>query len=279
MKILITGYNGFIGSTLWNHLQTNFDVELFGLEKDEFVERRTYDTVIHCGAIARTAECNDIFDSHSYNVQTTLDILNRTKFSKLIYISSCAVYGSHDETITEDSALKIPSVYAAQKLYSEQLVKFFGETRNIPVCGLRLFNVYGIGQSQSGMYPNVIASMLRSVKQNNVIQITGDGTQIRDFVHVDDVVDAIKKVTFGTLQQNSSIYNVCSNIGYDMNYVADVINTTFKTSMKEYTPNRPFDMYKQIGSYQKLYNDFGWTPQKTLDKELQTLVNYEYENI
>lgn len=278
MKILITGHKGFIGSKLWDSMNNNPDLQLFGLEKNESVKPDSYDAVIHCGAIARTAECNDIFDSHGYNVQTTLDLLRDTTFGKFVYISSCAVYGSHSDLITEESALKIPSIYSAQKLYSEQLVTFFGKTRGIPTCGLRLFNVYGIGQSQLGKYPNVIAGMLRSAKTENKIQVTGDGTQIRDFVHVDDVVRAVNMVTFGK-QTNHDVYNVCTGIGHDMNYVANTINGIFPTSKIEYIPAREFDMYKQIASYNRIYNDIGWEPTKKFSVELDRLVRFEYESL
>lgn len=279
MKILITGHKGFIGSTLMKTLGINSNLELFGLEKDEPVVSDSYDVVIHCGAIARTAECNQIFSPHGYNVQTTLDLLQHTKFGKFVYISSCAVYGSHDDTITEDSTLHIPSIYSAQKLYSEQLVTFFGKTRNIPTCGLRLFNVYGIGQSQVGQYPNVIASMLRSVKLENKVQVTGDGTQIRDFVHVDDVVRAIGLAAFTSQPQQNTVYNVCTGIGHDMNYIADNITNIFSGSTKEYIAEREFDMYKQIGSYMKIYDDLHWSPTKTFSTELEKLIRYEHESL
>lgn len=279
MKVLITGHKGFIGSTLMNTLRLNSTLELFGLEKDEPVQKESYDIVIHCGAIARTAECNDIFSPHGYNVQTTLDLLQHTRFEKFVYISSCAVYGSHDDTITEESTLHLPSIYSSQKLYSEQLVTFFGKTRGIPTCGLRLFNVYGIGQSQAGKYPNVIASMLRTVKTQNKVQVTGDGTQIRDFVHVNDVVNAITAVSFSSQPENNPVYNVCTNVGYDMNYIANTINNIFIGSTTEYIAEREFDMYKQIGSYQRIYNDTGWKPTQQFPVELEKLVRYEYESL
>ena len=281
MKVLITGHRGFIGSALWKTLEDS-GIELCGIEKHYGTipaELRVfrYDCVIHLGAIARTAECNKIFDAHRYNVDTTLDILKHLTFKKLIYISSCAVYGSHDSVITESSSLEVPSVYAAQKLYSEQLCNFFGQINNIPTISLRLFNVYGVGQRQDGAYPNVIASMLRSAKNDGVVQVTGDGTQVRDFVHVDDVVDAI--TTIMNTDEWPSVgqsYNVATQIGSDMNFVAEQIMQTYGVP-KEYLDPRPFDMYQQIGSFEKLNDHFGWTPKKVFAEELRKVIEYDHE--
>jgi len=279
VKILITGHKGFIGSTLWKTLES-LGVELYGLEKDYVsipAELRvlTFDFVVHLGAVARTAECNKIFDAHNYNVKTTLDILKHLTFKRLIYISSCAVYGSHGSVITEESSLKVPSVYAAQKLYSEQLCNFFGQINNIPTVSLRLFNVYGIGQRQDGAYPNVIASMLRSAKKDGVVQVTGDGTQMRDFVHVDDVVNVITTIiNTEEWPELGGSYNVSTQIGYDMNFVADQIAQTYEVPVQQIDP-RLFDMYQQIGSFTKLRNHFGWEPKRHFKEELHRLILHD----
>jgi UDP-glucose 4-epimerase len=281
MKILITGHKGFIGSTLWKKLES-LEVELYGLEKDYVsipakLRVLPFDFVIHLGAVARTAECNKIFDAHNYNVKTTLDILKHLTFKRLIYISSCAVYGSHGSVITEESSLKVPSVYAAQKLYSEQLCNFFGQINNIPIVSLRLFNVYGIGQRQDGAYPNVIASMLRSAKRDGVVQVTGDGTQTRDFVHVDDVVNAITTIiNTEEWPELGGSYNVSTQMGYDMNFVADQIAQTYEVPV-QHIDSRPFDMYQQISSFKKIKNDFGWEPQKYFRQELQKVIDYDHK--
>lgn len=277
MDILITGHKGFIGSNLYKALEPYHNV--FGLEKEYSVDsliKKDYDIVIHCGALARTAECNLIFDAHNLNVKTTLDLLKDLFFKKFIYISSCAIYGSSNAVITENTYTNPPSVYAAQKLYSEHIVNYYGLLNDVSTISLRLFNVYGPGQSKLGQYPNVIASLCRSILNNNYAEVTGDGSQIRDFVHVSDVVEAIKLCVNHYFASGNYIYNVCTNVGTSVHDVAKYLtDSTNNSSQIKFIEPRQFDMYKQIGSFDKIKNELGWQPTINIIDGLADLVNKE----
>lgn len=262
MKILITGHRGFIGRHLFDLYSLIYQYEVYGLERGESlstVPDITYDAVIHCGAVARTAECNQIFDVHQDNVGRTLELLEKVKFKRFINISSCAVYGSHDTIITEESSLRLPSVYAAQKLYSEQLVKFFGLTRNKTVFNLRLFNVYGIGQSMKGNYPNVVASMMRDALTDSVVYVYGDGSYTRDFVHVSDVGTAVTDVLHLPPTKTNITLNVSTGVATSILDVATHIARRCIARI-EFRPTRPFDMAHQVASYDALHQLTGWRP-------------------
>lgn len=140
------------------------------------------DVVFHTAAIARTAETlTDPMGANRTNVDGTLNLLQMAKVWKVkrfVHSSSSIVYTG-------------PSTpYAVGKIASEHYVTLFGKLYNLSTISLRYANVYGPGQRRDGAYPNVLASFARDKAEKGYITIYGDGSVTRDFVHVDDVVEA-----------------------------------------------------------------------------------------
>ena len=195
-------------------------------------------------------------------VQNRRRQLDNFKFKNFIYTSSCAIYGNQKNLpITEDNHPNPPSMYAAQKLFSENMVHLHLSHIGKPSTCLRLFNTYGIGQSQRGKYPNVLASLIRTYNEKGYVEITGDGTQTRDFIHVEDVVDAFIKSM--SIDSGNHIFNVCSGREISLNYLASMI-----TDDVRYIPERRFDIYKQVASYNEINKRLGWKPTKVLEDEI-----------
>lgn len=140
------------------------------------------DVVFHTAAIARTAETiTDPMGANRTNVDGTLNLLQMAKVWKVkrfVHSSSSIVYTG-------------PSTpYAVGKIAGEHYVTLFGKLYNLSTISLRYANVYGPGQRRDGAYPNVLASFARDKAEKGYITIYGDGSVTRDFVHVDDVVEA-----------------------------------------------------------------------------------------
>lgn len=288
MKILVTGNKGFIASYLIQKLNILFPTaEILGFDKEEYFnhsyhifKQNEYDYIFHLAAIARTAECTDDPYGRSFesNVMLTRDILKNFKFKKLIYSSSCALYGNQ-YSILHNTPMRIDentfpnplSVYASQKLFSENLIHFSLKNRNVSSTCLRLFNTYGNKQSQMGSYPNVIASMIKSYKKNGCVEVTGDGTQTRNFVHVLDVSDALIKSLF---IQGNDIFNIAGHDELNMNQLAYLIT---KDEFKiKHIAERPFDIkFQNHVSSEKFRNLVGWKSYIGIEQGIDEILKYE----
>jgi len=269
-SFLISGSKGFIASNLISKIKDTYpDSKIRVFDKDEPIPTYPVDVVIHLAALARTQECTDdpFNSSFESNILLTNKLLQHVSFNHFIYAGSCACYGTQEDVITEESPYIPPSIYAAQKAYSENLVRFhLGDKATI----LRLFNTYGPGQRQDGGYPNVIASMIRSIKKNGYIEVTGNGLQTRDFVYIDDVVNAFCAAINKRLGYT---FNVCSGNETKILDLAILISEMVNCSIKFIQP-RQFDIHKQVGSNLKASLFLNWAPaidiKSGIEKTLKT---------
>lgn len=275
MKILVTGGKGFIASYL---IQRFGKHEVYTFDSEEyfngsFLKYSTikFDYIFHLAAVARTVDCTEdpLGKTYESNVELTRVLLDRFKFKRFIYVSSCAIYGNKVTTLDESHPTNPPSVYAAQKLFSEQMVNKVCSIRKIPSVCLRLFNTYGPGQSQNGLYPNVISSMIKSLKLNNYIEVTGDGEQTRNFVYVEDVVDAL--ILSMNSQSGNHIYNVGSSFDVKIVDLARMFSDNIK-----YVPKRDFDIQTQEDVISdKIMKEWGWIAWTDLETGIQKVKDYE----
>lgn len=132
--------------------------------------------------------------SYQVNVMGTLSVLEAARFAgvgKVVFAASSAAYGD-DPTLPklESMAPRPMSPYASGKLAGEALLAVWGQTYGLQTVSLRYFNVYGPGQADDSPYSGVIALFARAVLARTAPVIFGDGCQSRDFVFVEDVVDA-----------------------------------------------------------------------------------------
>jgi len=270
MKVLITGNKGFIATHLQEYLVTHFpDLQIVGFDIEDNpmdYSKEAYDVIFHLAAIARSMDCTlDPFNqAHESNVELTRTLLKHFTFGRFIYTSSCAIYGDAPGVITEVTLPNPNSIYAIQKYLSECYVNFSCSAANLPFTCLRLFNTYGPGQRQFGKYPNVIASLIKTFKSKGYVEITGDGTQTRDFVYVADVVRAI--VTAALLPSPPKIVNICSGYSVSLNELATKI-----TSNIVYIEERPFDIKHQRADNSIAKELLNWTP-LSLDKGLEEVL-------
>ena len=207
--ILVTGGAGFIGTTLCQHLHdnghdvTSLDlVEPAGKPWTEIQEdiRNDFEIegigiIVHLAAqISVPKSIINPDETLSINVKGTknlIEIAESSGVGKIIFASSAAVYGDADQIpISEDCPLMPQSPYAVSKIIGEELVR----RSDLQSCSMRFFNVYGPGQSGDGGYAAVIPAFKKAIKNNDQITIFGDGTQIRDFIHVADLVKLIEFV-------------------------------------------------------------------------------------
>ncbi len=238
MRIFITGGAGFIGIHLCKKLlklnhsvtvydnfsnssQNNFSSKIN--EQVNLIEgnildysllehsMNNYDAVIHLAAkISVSESVKNPHDTFDVNVNGTTNVLKscaKNNISKIIATSTAAVYQNVSEQtiLDESSSIGPSSPYGESKLEMEKMITNFTHTSNVDTIILRLFNVYGIGQSPE--YAGVITKFLDCIENNNDLTVFGDGEQTRDFVYIDDVIDAIILSLNCT---TSGIYNIAS---------------------------------------------------------------------
>lgn len=239
MKILITGYKGFIGRNLFIYLKDKgYQVEGFDWTDKIIPDIKTFDIVVHLGAISSTTERN-INKLLNQNLDFSIKLFNLCNRSniKFIYASSASVYGNAQKEnnikfIKEDYPKYPLNPYAWSKyLFDRWLINL--ENRKIDVIGLRLFNVYGSGEEHKGNQQSVFGKFQRQAKINKKIKLFEKSDKIfRDFIWVGDVCNIIEKMF---KLNDFNIVNIGTGIAPSFYDVAKEYSEIYKSSM-EYVP-------------------------------------------
>lgn len=299
MKFVITGGAGFIGSHLAKQLiDENHSVSIIdnlntgklnNLSKIEnkvnFIhgdirdvkmlreKLQGIDGVFHEAALASVQESFTKSDEyHEVNVKGTENILSLAKEYdfKVVYASSSSVYGNPVRIPIHEEDPKNPiNPYAQTKLEDENLARKYAE-RGVRVIGLRYFNVFGDRQSQQ--YAGVIKKFLRKARDGEAPIINGDGTQTRDFVHVDDVVRA--NIMAMKSNVDHGFFNVGTATTISVNELADIIVAEFGLNVKPiHGPDLPGDVHTtkaDISQAKKLLN---WEPKIGIREWLKEIIS------
>ena len=219
MNFLITGAAGFLGSALANrlaregHQVRGLDDLSTGdpgsLSPDVLFTRgdvndrpklwtllQEVDCVYHLAARVLVAE--SVLYPREYNavnVGGTVSLMEAMRdvgVRRVVLISSGAVYGDQGvQPLREDAVPNPRSPYAVSKLAAEHYVRTIGDLWNIETVSLRVFNAYGPGQHLPPSHPPVIPNFLRQAVRNGTLVLHSDGSQTRDYVFLDDVVNAM----------------------------------------------------------------------------------------
>ena len=303
-KVLVTGGAGFIGShladrllkdghtvTVWDNLSTGFFENVppqanYGFYKVDVTETHTiaqalsphiykYDYVFHLAAqINLRNSIEDPINDASTNIIGTLNVLKSIKrhspSCKFIFASTGgAIYSPKAKIPWSEDHPAIPeSPYGISKLSAEHYLRVLAPQRAI----LRLSNVYGPSQNAHGE-AGVIAIFLEKIINNEHIKIFGDGLQTRDFVYVDDVVEAFVMAMTNDL---TGTYNVSTGERTDVNTISEqLIRLTKKDdTVIEYHPEIAGELRHSALSHHKITAQYGWSPKTSLFDGLKKTVDY-----
>ena len=235
----------------------------------------SHDFVIHLAAqtsvsesIANPKTTADIIVDGTVNV---LKSCVKTKVKNLIFSSSAAVYGnSLDTLISEDSQLSPLSSYGASKLVAEYNLQTFSKFFGLNCVSLRLFNVYGNGQSTDA---GVIKKFLKNISEDVPLEIFGDGTQTRDFVHISDVIEAFYCAIRNIEAKRGDVYNIGSGKATSINELASLLlSSKGKDLQLIHKPVLEGEIKDSKADISLAENDIGYSPQMSLSDGLASLV-------
>jgi UDP-glucose 4-epimerase len=303
MNILITGGAGFIGRNLARSLQksnhnisildnfSNSDKQSFSTISKNFKEviiaditnkndlknlQKKYDIVIHLAAKIDVAE--SILNPKStkkVNVEGTknlLDFCKESNITRFIAISSAAVYGIQDiNPIFEDNPLQPISPYGESKKEMEYEIEKFSKNHSIDAISLRLFNVYGKGQTSA--YAGFITNFFECIKNEKPFTIYGGGSFTRDFISLDDVIFAIKCSMENIDDKRGNRYNIGSGNKITIKELANLILKISGKNLKiVHQPPKIGDIPYSHANIDLAQKQLGFVPKIPLEKGLEKLM-------
>ena len=191
------------------------------------------------------------------------------KIKRIIYASSCAVYGESPVLPKEESMLPTPyNPYGAAALCGEELARVFYTTYRIETVSLRLFNVYGPRQAWESPECAVIPRMCASILQGEAPVIFGDGKQSRDFVYVSDVVEAFRLACTAPKAEGES-FNVASGARLSVSGLLAVFGQLLEREiLPQLDEARPADVRHSLAETIKAQEVLGFRPRISIHEGL-----------
>jgi len=263
--VLLLGGAGFIGRSLAGRLeQEKIDAHIIGRHDMERLEQ----ALLQCGTVIHLASATTPGSStldpglELGNLALTLRLLALMRAqpeTHLIFFSSGGtVYGNPDRLpVTEDSPIAPLSNHGAGKASQEAFCQAL-RAQGHAVTILRPSNAYGPGQTMKSGF-GLVRTMLEHLRIGTTMEIWGDGENIRDFIYIDDIVDA----TMGLLKlpQDSGTYNLGSGVGYSVNQVRAIVEAACDRQLQtSYRPSRGMDVRRVVLDNTRLYARLGWQP-------------------
>ncbi|MFC7322417.1 NAD-dependent epimerase/dehydratase family protein [Halobacillus campisalis] len=306
LKVLVTGGAGFIGSHVTDLLLDQgyevividnlisgklknlhrdvvfYQTDILSQETEQIIKKEKPDYLVHTAAqisVAKSIE-SPINDANINIIGTMklLDYANKYGIKKVIFSSSCAVYGeTGDINIPINHKLAPLSFYGASKLTSEMYIQLYCKFYHLPYTILRYSNVYGPRQSSQGeggvvtIFTNCYLSQKRPI-------IYGDGEQTRDFIFVKDVAMANLAALQTRNSVNSRIFNIGTGDKTSINKLTESLSKHFPDKLTpQYSPALDGDIRFSCLDIEDTIKNLNWRPSWSLKQGLEETLTY-YQN-
>lgn len=291
---LVTGHRGAVDEAATFYLGDIRDKTML----NQIVQDEQIEAIFHFAASSLVGESVEkplkYFNNNVVGMEVLLEVMQENGVKKIIFSSTAAVYGDvQAPLITEDEPKAPTSPYGESKLMMENMIKWCDLAHGIKFVSLRYFNVAGalstgeIGEDhdpETHLIPIVLQTALG---QRNAMTIFGDdydtpdGTCIRDYVHVEDLIDAhILALEYLNTNTESQIFNLGSSTGYS---VKEIVEASRKVTGKEIPvkigERRAGDPAKLVAASEKAREILGWKPAyETIEGIIQTAWNWHEAN-
>lgn len=287
--ILVTGANGFVGRWLSINLLlsglpvvgTCYGPGVAGcpclVEDFAAWDFQAYpvSAVVHLAAIT-DPQATDAEAMSRVNTTQALDLFTRARAAgvrRIVYASSAAVYGDRPAPFREADEPKPLTPYARSKLALDlEAAKLEG----VELVGLRFSNVYGPGEGHKGKSASVVYQMAKAAEAGRPVRLFKSGEQRRDWVHVMDVVRAIRAALNGTA---TGVFNVGSGRSWSFLEVLDTLAEVLDRPVPVEWVENPFPNYQSFTEQDvtRIGEAFGWRPVKTLKHGLADILRRDVD--
>lgn len=230
--------------------------------------------------LPKSSNADPVFDVES-NVLGTVRLLThavKSGLKKVIFVSSGGtVYGVPMQIpIPETHPTDPVCSYGICKLAIEKYLALFKLLHGLDYTVLRLANPYGERQ-RTHASQGAVAVFLGKVLRNEPVEIWGDGSVVRDYIHIADVVNAL----LAALERspNEHVFNIGSGRGHSLNEVLDVIEAvTGRVAVRRYLPGRVFDVPVSVLAIERAQRSLDWSPRISFDQGLAKFVDWLLQN-
>jgi UDP-glucose 4-epimerase len=308
MNILVTGGAGYIGSAAADallqagHRVTIYDSLITGhrqavpnrarfIQADlgdlqvltEALAGEKYQAIMHFAAFIEAGESmKDPGRFYRNNLANSLGLIEaaqRAGVQRFVLSSSAAVYASSDEPLSEESPLSPTNVYGHTKLVIEQTLDWYHQIHGLHYAALRYFNAAGAlpergeaHQPESHLIPLVLRVALGQLEAATIYGSdypTPDGTCIRDYIHIADLVSAHLLALEALERRDRLVYNLGNGSGYSVQEVIETARAVTDHPIPAVqSPRRPGDPARLVASSEKIRSELGWQPQHPKLKDI-----------
>jgi nucleoside-diphosphate-sugar epimerase len=307
MRALVTGGAGFIGSHIAERLlgeghavriYDNFssgkraNVDVLG-GRAEVIEADVRDSA----ALDRAAEgCDVVFheaavvsvpysvahpqETHDVNIQGTLNVLQAARargVKRVVFACSAAIYGEEPTLPKRETMAPAPmSPYGVEKIAGEYYLQTWSKLYGVDTVSLRYFNVFGPRQDPTSAYSGVISIFVDRALKGEAPTIFGDGEQCRDFVYVDNVVDAnLRAATAPADRVSGRAYNVACGERTTLKALLATIERIVGSQVgAKYAPGRAGDIKDSLADIARAREELGYAPKVGLEEGLRRLIEF-----
>lgn len=307
-KIVVTGAAGFIGSHLCNKLSKFSDTQVLGIDNlragdwgrlHPSVERLSLDIstvtneewrdilkgtdlLFHLAAEkynSSRSSPDQLIRTNVFGTQRLFASAALSKVKRTVFASSLYAYGLIGSSPMNECDVPQPhTLYGASKLMGEGIARSIGVEHGLSWNVARLFFIYGPRQHADGGYKSVILKNLERIKAQQTPTVFGSGTQVLDYVYIDDCTDAL--ISLGLSNMDRMIVNVSTGTGISVRNLIDLLFTITDSTSKDVL-NLPPDWTDgtiRVGLPNQIMTHFGWVPRTTIDQGLKEVWKWMKES-